>query len=62
MPRQKLYEEEKTVAFSVRLPETIYAQVQRLSRKNRRSMNQEGVWLIEEALEHLDQGPKPAGK
>jgi Arc-like DNA binding domain len=62
MPRQKLYEDEKTVALSVRLPQTMYAHLQRLSKRNRRSMNQEIVWLIEKALERLGHEPRPEGK
>ncbi len=62
MPREKLYEDEKVVALSVRLPETMYAQIQRRSMTNRRSMNQEIVWLVQYALEHLEQERKRSEK
>ncbi len=62
MPRGKLYKGEEVVALSVRLPEAIYAQIQNRSKTNRRSMNQEIVWLIQKALDLLEQERKRAGK
>jgi hypothetical protein len=62
MPRGKVYPDEKVVALSVRLPDTMYAQVQQLSTSNRRSLNQEFVWLIQMALEILDQEQKKKTK
>ena len=57
MPRQKLYQDEKTIALSIRLPASIRDQVQKRAIENRRSLNQEIVWLIQRALELLDQEP-----
>jgi hypothetical protein len=58
MPRTKVYPDEKVVALSVRVPETLYAQVQKLSALNRRSLNQEFVWLLQISLEIHDQEQK----
>ena len=58
MPRTKVYPDEKVVALSVRVPEPLYAQVQKLSALNRRSLNQEFVWLLQKSLEILDQEQK----
>lgn len=58
MPRTKVYPDEKVVALSVRVPETLYAQVQKLSALNRRSLNQEFVWLLQKSLEIHDQEQK----
>ena len=62
MPREKLYSDEKVVALSVRLPETLYAQIQRRSTTNRRSMNQEIVLLIQKALGQHEQKTRHAEK
>jgi hypothetical protein len=62
MPRQKMYQDKKRMALTVRLPEEVYDQVQQHSEENRRSMNQEIVWLIRKALELLDQAQKQPGK
>ena len=62
MPRQKLYQNEKTIALSIRLPDSIRDQVQERAMENRRSLNQEIVWLIRRALEFLDQEQTAKGK
>lgn len=62
MPRQKLYPDKERMALSVRLPEDLYDQVQRSAQENRRSMNQEIVWLVQKALEALAKEQKSAGK
>ena len=60
MPRQKLYPDKNRMALSIRLPEDLYEIVQKHAQENRRSMNQEVVWLVQKALELLDQAPKQA--
>ncbi len=53
MPRQKLYSDEETIAFSIRLPASLRDILQARANENRRSVNQEIVWLIQYALAHL---------
>ncbi|MFQ5615109.1 MAG: Arc family DNA-binding protein [Anaerolineales bacterium] len=53
MARQKLYPGEETEAFSIRIPSSMKQILQTRARKNRRSLNQEIVWLLEWALERL---------
>ncbi len=62
MPRQNLYPDDRSVALSVRLPETMYAQIQRRAKTNRRSLNQEVVWLVQRALELRVQAQKTTVK
>ena len=62
MPRGKVYPDEKVVALSVRVPDTMYTQVQQLSTANRRSLNQVFVWLLQKALEAVDQEQKQKPK
>lgn len=62
MPRQKLYPETNQTALSIRLPEDLYAAIQKQSQENRRSMNQEVVWLLQKALELLGEAQKKPGQ
>ena len=60
MPRRPLYPGERTVAFTIRLPESLKRRLEERARKNLRSLNQEIVWLLRWALERLsDTGPAP---
>jgi len=51
MPRQKLYGQEESVALSIRLPASLKDTIQQRAAKNRRSLNQEIVWLIQLAVD-----------
>ncbi|MCX6036964.1 MAG: Arc family DNA-binding protein [Chloroflexi bacterium] len=62
MPRQKLYQYEKTNALSIRMPASIREEIQKRAVENRRSLNQEIVWLILRALEILAQEQAAKGK
>ena len=62
MPRQKLYQDEKTNALSIRMPVSIREEIQKRAVENRRSLNQEIVWLILRALEILAQEQAAKGK
>jgi len=62
MPRQRLYQDEETISLSIRLPASIRDQIEKRARQNRRSLNQEIVWLILKALEILAQEPSPKEK
>jgi hypothetical protein len=53
MPRQKLYPDEETVALSIRIPASMKEEIEERAVKNRRSQNQEVVWLIQKGLETL---------
>ncbi len=53
MPRRKLYEDDETESFTIRLPRTLKEYLRKRAQTNRRSLNQEIVWLIEWALAHL---------
>ena len=50
MAREPLYPGEETVPFSIRIPQSLKDYLQERARQNRRSMNQEVVLLIEQAL------------
>ena len=58
MPRQKLYPEEELVPLSIRLPATMREKIQERAQSNRRSLNQEIVWLLEKSLKLVDQEPR----
>ncbi len=58
MPRQKLYPDKNRLALSVRFPDDLYELVQARAQENRRSMNQEIVWLVQKALEMLAQAQR----
>jgi predicted HicB family RNase H-like nuclease len=57
VPREKLYESrgEETIALSIRIPGSVKRIIQTRAKKNRRSLNQEIVWLLERALELVAQ-------
>jgi hypothetical protein len=57
MPNKKLYPNEETVAMSIRVPESLKKVIEERAVTNRRSQNQEVVWLIEVALDHLREAP-----
>jgi hypothetical protein len=50
MPRPKMYPGETTVALSIRLPEELREIIQQRAIRNRRSLNQEIVHLLERAV------------
>ena len=50
MPRQKRYPDEEISAMSVRLPLSLKQQIETRAQINRRSLNQEIVWLLERVL------------
>ncbi len=62
MPRQKLYPEEDLVPLSIRLSASMREAIQLRAQANRRSLNQEIVWLLEKALKMVDQEPLPKAK
>ena len=62
MSRQKLYQDEITNALSIRMPASIREEIQKRAVENRRSLNQEIVWLILRALEILAQEQAAKGK
>ena len=62
MPRQKLYSDEESFAFSIRLPATLREILVARAKENRRSLNQEIVWLIQYALTHLGHSELPQVK
>jgi len=62
MPRQKLYPDEELVPLSIRLPATMREAIQGRAQTNRRSLNQEIVWLLEKALKMVDQEPRQEEK
>ena len=62
MPRQKLYQDQETVALSIRLPANIRDILTERAAENRRSLNQEIVWLIQKALAALEQERVPKEK
>lgn len=57
MPRKRIYNDEDTVAFSIRIPVTLREKIEIVALKNHRSMNQEIVTRLEKSLE--DQVPDP---
>ena len=52
MPRQKVYPDADIVRISLRIPDALKEQIQNEAIKNHRSLNQEIVALIEDAI-HL---------
>lgn len=62
MPRQKLYSDEEVAALSIRLPASLKALIEQRAQANRRSLNQEIVWLLERAIELLSQEPGSTGE
>lgn len=59
MPRRRLYGDDETVAFTIRLPRTLKEKLQKQAQSHRRSLNQEIVWLVQWALAHLPVEPEP---
>lgn len=57
MPRKKLYRDDETVAFSIRLPAALRERLEQRAAENRRSLNQEIVWLVQQAFDLV--GPAP---
>ena len=55
MPRPRINPDEETIAISIRLPASLRDEIQNRARKNRRSINQEVVWLLEKALQKPNQ-------
>jgi hypothetical protein len=51
MPKQKLNPNEETIAISIRLPSLMKEAIQELAVKERRSLNQEIVYLLQTALD-----------
>ena len=62
MPRQKLYPKDDLVPLSIRLPATMREAIQERSQTNRRSLNQEIIWLLEKALKAAAQEPRQEEK
>jgi predicted HicB family RNase H-like nuclease len=60
MPRQRVYDEE-IVAFSIRLPRSLKEEIQERAQENRRSMNQEIVWMLQQTMDTLRE-PGPEGE
>jgi predicted HicB family RNase H-like nuclease len=54
-----MYDEE-IVAFSIRLPRSLKEEIQERAQENRRSLNQEIVWMLQQAMDTLRE-PGPEG-
>lgn len=54
MPRRKLFPDEETYTLSVRIPVSMKDEIEELAVKNRRSMNQEVIYLLKVAFEELE--------
>jgi len=54
MPRRKLFPDEETYTLSVRIPISMKDEIEELAVKNRRSMNQEVIYLLKVAFEELE--------
>lgn len=61
MPRKKIYPDDEMVAFSIRIPVSMRARLEVLAGKNRRSLNQELLWRLEQALKNADSDSQKAG-
>ena len=59
MPKQRMYDNEETSHLSVRLPVSLLNRIMDRSSKNRRSINQEIVLLLQASLEAMDRAPEP---
>lgn len=59
MPRQRLNPNEETVAISIRLPSSMKEVIQDRAIKERRSLNQEIVFLLQVALDLEQKQPSP---
>ena len=51
MPKQRLNPNEETIAISIRLPSSMKEAIQDKALKDRRSLNQEIVFLLQVALD-----------
>jgi hypothetical protein len=58
MGRPKKTTADDVVAMSIRLPTPVRDQIIERATINRRSLNQEVVWLLEKALQTLDSEPE----
>ena len=52
-------ETEKTVTISVRLPESLHTVIARMAQQERRSINQQIIWLTQRGLIGLPANPQP---
>ena len=55
MPKKRLYNNEETVNFSVRLPISLRDKIEAVAYKNRRSVNQEIVNRLQQSFEDSTQ-------
>jgi len=62
MPRKRLYNNEDTVAFSIRLPVSLRDKIENVAYKNRRSVNQEIVNRLEKSLKEETPDPEEEAK
>lgn len=62
MPRVKKQDQEEVIALSVRLPVQLKLTIERMATEHRRSLNQECVWLLEQAVAALEAAELQAGK
>lgn len=62
MPRKKIYNDEDTVAFSIRLPVSLREKIESVAYENHRSVNQEIVTRLEKSLQQISQDPFEAKK
>jgi hypothetical protein len=62
MPRPKLNPDEEVITINVRLPIQLKQMIQQRALKNRRSVNQEMVWLLRKAIELLEKEPSQEEK
>ena len=59
MPRPKLEKTEETVAFSIRMRQSLGEKIKKHAEINHRSVSQEIVYLVEIALDYLEKFPDP---
>jgi len=52
-------ENKEVVAFTIRLPRHLSEIIRERARRNRRSLNQEITWLLEQTLQSLESSPEP---
>ena len=57
-----MFDEGKRIALTVRLPQELGDEIKRRAKENRRSVNQEIVWLLEKALELLGEQERGGGQ
>lgn len=61
MSPKRLHDDEEIVAFSIRIPASLKRVIEQRAKLNLRSLNQEIVWLIQQALEN-PQSPESKGR